>query len=147
MGIFFEQIFGWEMTLLEPQDFWKKVPRQIKPFYHFFNVPISATANDLNNPLTIIKDIAQEEDYVSFKLDVDTPAIEIPLAIDLLNDAEAVSLVDEFFFELHFHCEILTPCCWHNEAATSELLSLDRKGAMNLFLDLRKKGVRSHFWP
>lgn len=110
-------------------------------------MPVSAAVDNANNPLTIIKDIAEDEDYVSFKLDIDTSSVEIPLVVSLLNDPKALALVDEFFFELHFQCEVLSSCCWRNEGKTSDLLSLDRSSVMDLFLELRKKGVRSHFWP
>jgi hypothetical protein len=39
---------------------------------------------------------------VSFKLDIDTPQVEIPIALELLRNDEVGGLIDEFFFELHF---------------------------------------------
>ena len=43
-------------------------------------------------------------DFVSFKLDIDHPDTEMPVALSLLQDEKLISLVDEFFFELHFRC-------------------------------------------
>lgn len=84
-GIVFDQAYGWELSLLEPNDFWDHVPQVWKPIYHFFNVPISSDINANENPLRLIKDIAKEEDFVSFKLDVDAPEVEIPIALELLK--------------------------------------------------------------
>jgi hypothetical protein len=39
---------------------------------------------------------------VAFKLDIDHPDMEMPIALMLRDNPEAFSLVDEFFFELHF---------------------------------------------
>ena len=41
-GTTFDQVYGWEMTLLEPRDYWARVPAKFKPFWHFYNTPISA---------------------------------------------------------------------------------------------------------
>ena len=84
----FDQDYGYEYTLLEPQDFWKRVPNRVKPFYHFFNAPISAGENDDMSPLRFIKEIATEDDFVSFKLDVDTPVVEIPQAMAILQSSK-----------------------------------------------------------
>ena len=41
-------------------------------------------------------------DFVSFKLDIDHPDTEMPVALGMLSDPTLAALVDEFFFELHF---------------------------------------------
>ena len=146
--IVFDQIYGWEYTLLEPNDFWKRVPDVLKPIYHFFNVPISAGADDPNSPLRFLKEIATEKDFVAFKLDIDTPEVEIPLALKLAQDVELGKLVDEFFFELHFRSELLMPCGWDDAMPeTFHNLTLDRPNALQLFSTLRSHGMRAHFWP
>lgn len=90
------------MTLLEPTDYWRRVPPKWKPFWHFYNVPISAGVRDSDSPLRFIQQIATPQDFVAFKLDIDHPDMEMPIAMSLLNDPAVYSLVDEFFFELHF---------------------------------------------
>ena len=52
-------------------------------------------------PLSVICP-ASPLDFVSFKLDVDHPETELPIALGLLNDPRLSSIVDEFFFEFHF---------------------------------------------
>jgi hypothetical protein len=85
---------------------------------------------------------------VIFKLDVDTTEVEIPIALEIRNNPELHPLIDEFFFELHFRCEILMDCSWgYNVAEEANGLKLDRPSALKLFRDIRRKGIRAHIWP
>lgn len=117
---------------------------------------MSVKIADLLSPLRMIKETATPSDFVSFKLDIDTPDIEIPIALTILQDSELTDLIDEFFFELHFHCEVMMSCAWGDllQNRTAEEveqglygLKLDRYSAMEFFQNFRKAGVRSHFWP
>jgi hypothetical protein len=147
-GIAFDQMFGWEQSLLDPVAFWKEVPAPIKERYHFYNTGLSQELSSGDSPLRMIKGIATEEDFVSFKLDIDTPEVEIPTVLSILNDSSLHGLIDEFFFELHFRCELLMSDGWGNRIPhESHGLTLFRWNAMKLFQDLRNLGVRSHFWP
>jgi len=141
-------MYGYEYTLLEPQDFWRRVPDSVKPRYHFYNAPITAGAKDSLSPLRFIREIDTENDFVSFKLDVDTASVEIPQALALLVDPELSKLVDEFFFELHFRCEIMTRCGWQeNDMSDDYGIQLDRSHALQFFQDMRMLGIRAHIWP
>lgn len=85
---------------------------------------------------------------MSFKLDIDTPSIEVPIALEILSDTELHHLIDEFFFELHFRCEIMMYCGWKTKMPVEYMgLKLDRLHALNFFQQLRKVGIRAHFWP
>ena len=64
----------------------------------------------------------------------------------LLGRPDLIELVDEFFFEFHFRCEIMSRCGWGDVPQVGSLGN-DRFSAMKLFSELRKKGVRAHFWP
>ena len=101
-GVSFDQVFGWEMTLLEPVDYWRRVPALWKPYWHFHNVPVQASAQDVDSPLRYIQQLAGPGDFVAFKLDIDSPDMEMPIALALRDSAQLAGLVDEFFFELHF---------------------------------------------
>lgn len=90
------------MTLLEPNDYWSRVPAKWIPHWHFYNIPISSDEKAHNSPVKHIKTIATPQDFVAFKLDIDTSSVEMPIALELLKDEVFQSLVDEFFFELHF---------------------------------------------
>ena len=147
-GISLDQVFGWEYTLLEPQHYWSRVPEKWKPFWHFYNVPISGNQSQPNSIINFIKTVAKPEDFVSFKLDIDNPSVEIPAAMDILNDPTVTELIDEFFFELHYRCDIMMYCGWGNRIP-EELygLKLDRPRVLEFFQDLRKEGIRAHIWP
>ena len=101
------------------------------------------------NVLQIIKQIASREDFVSFKLDIDAPTIEISIALEIAsNTSHWADLIDEFFFELHFRCPLMAYCGWgSNIGYEYDGLVLDRIHAMELFLKMRRNGIRSHFWP
>lgn len=147
-GIRFDDIFGWEATLLEPTNFWTRVPKLLIPYYHFLNTYISAQVDDAQSVLRVIKQATVEEDFVSLKLDIDTPEVEIPIVQQLVADEALHRLVDEFFFELHFRCEIMMYCGWRDQMPVEfNGLRLDRPHAMELFSTLRKKGIRAHVWP
>lgn len=144
--IYVDSIHAWEMTLLEPASFWKEVPPSLNYLYHFYNVPISANSTDKESPLRIIKALANTDDFVAFKLDIDTPSIEIPIALEIASNPKIAKLIDEFFFELHFQCELIKGC-WGNVPDYVAGLRLDRYNAMNLFRKYRYLGIRSHVWP
>ncbi len=144
----FDGIFGWEYTLLEPNDFWQHVPPRYLPIYRFFNAPVAANVSVHHSPLHIIKQSALPEDFVAFKLDIDTPSIEIPIAMSLLNDPVLHTLVDEYFFEFHFRCEVMMWCGWGDNIAEKEGdMELNRPTVMNYFRDIRRLGIRAHIWP
>ena len=92
--------------------------------------------------------LAVEEDFVSFKLDIDTPSVEIPIALALAQDPYSIRLVDEFFFELHFQCELNRYCGW-GKRVPKEFMGqpLDRPATLKLFSNMRRHGIRAHIWP
>lgn len=59
----------------------------------------SAEPGAPNNPLEVLRRVARPGDFVVFKLDIDTPFVELPLVAQLENDPQLASLVDIFFFE------------------------------------------------
>jgi hypothetical protein len=50
--------------------------------YHFFNAPVSKdhAQTDLS-PMEMVLDIAKPEDFVAFKLDIDTPEVKCVLNV------------------------------------------------------------------
>ena len=98
--ISFDQVFGWELSLLDPVNFWETVPVAWKPYYHFFDTAVTSSLSSENSPLRFILDLATEDDFVSFKLDIDHGPTEIPIAQEILENPELALLIDEFFFEV-----------------------------------------------
>jgi hypothetical protein len=107
-----DSIHAWEVTLLEPNSFWKEVPPSINYKYHFYNIPISSNSTDKESPLRIIKAMTTVDDFVAFTLDIDAPLVEIPIVLEIASNPKIANLIDEFFFELHFQCELMCPHCW-----------------------------------
>jgi hypothetical protein len=147
-GIDFDQIYAWEYSLIEPAYFWKLVPPKVFPFLHFFNIPVTSNISSSSHILRMMETIVNEEDFVSWKLDIDSPTIEIPIILELMSNKGLSSLIDDFFFELHFRCEFLMYCGWTtNIPEEFSGLKLDRYNALKVFSQLRENGIRAHIWP
>ena len=91
------EIFAWEAAQKAGDHFYIGVPEELFSRVHFYNFPISADKGSIRNPLTFIKSRAGKDDFVVFKLDVDTPQIEHELLRQLM--AEDAPKVDEFYYE------------------------------------------------
>jgi hypothetical protein len=140
-------VLSWEKSLLEPKSYWSKVPLKWQPYFSFYNTAVGDSSLD-TNPLTFIRQLSSARDFVSLKLDIDAPTIELSLASTLLSDSKVAALVDEFFFEIHYRCELMMLCGWGNISDTPKReIRLDRLPVMEFFQKLRYAGVRSHFWP
>jgi len=144
-GIEFDRIIGWEARKTDPKIQWGDIPADIKRKTSWFNIPVSATVGHADNPLTFIKALTKPEDFVVFKLDIDTPEVEVPLVQQLMNDTELHTLIDEFYFEHHVKG---SPMQWHGwgDLRRSETPLNDIQDSYELFYYLRKKGIRAHSW-
>lgn len=148
-GIAFDHIYGYEVSTFGQEEFWGRVPPAIFPLYSFYNHPVGAVESEGHSVARLIKQIAKPEDFVSFKLDIDTTSVEMPIALQLLNDAKFAALIDEFYFELHFHCEIMLECGWYRAIIPNDFdgLKMERFSVMTFFQELRsKRGIRAHMW-
>lgn len=143
--VVFDHVYGWEYSLLEPNQFWADVPQKLIPFYSFFNAPVKGDFTESMNIPRLIERLARTDDFVSFKLDIDTPEIEIPLVQQIMAEPALASLIDEFFFELHFQCELMYEY-WDDVAHEMNGLILDRHHTFEVFSTLRHMGIRAHFW-
>ncbi len=110
------------------------------PNYQFFNVPVTAEIGSRYNPLTLLKAIAQPQDFVVVKLDIDQPTIEFALIDQILNDTSVSRLIDEFFFEHHSTAKELSGA-WRGVAVRGDMAAGHR-----LFRQLRDRGIRAHSW-
>ena len=144
-GIEFDRIIGWEAAKTDPKIQWGDIPADIKRKTSWYNIPASATVGHADNPLTFIKALTKPEDFVVFKLDIDTPEVEIPLVQQLMNDTELHTLVDEFYFEHHVKG---SPMQWHGwgDLRRSKTPLNDIQDSYELFHYLREKGIRAHSW-
>ena len=142
-GFVFDHIYAFEITKQDPEKVYGTfLPEEYIPSYHWINVGVSKTEDDKLNPLHSIVKTLHEDDFVVMKLDIDTSSIEVPLARELLKDKDGVysKIVDQFYFEHHVHLgELATN--WGSTMDGSVAESLD------LFSNLRRKGIPAHFWP
>jgi hypothetical protein len=168
VGVSFDRVLAWEKSLINPASYWSGVPLKWHPFWSFYNTPIGISADSSASegrqgggsmpcPTDVIRSVARPGDFVSFKLDIDHPETELEIASSLLvaggagSEGEGIplfELVDEFFFEAHFRCDVMMLCGWGqiNDTAKRQIV-LDRPQVMQFFQDLRIKGVRAHLWP
>jgi hypothetical protein len=63
----------------------------------------------------------------------------------LLDDAQAIALIDELFFEYHVHDKYMYPI-WRSGEGNNNIIEGDMEDAYKLFAALRKKGLRVHSW-
>jgi len=142
-GFVFDHIYGFEITKKDPNVIYKtSLPEEYIPSYHWINVGVSSKEGDKLNPLHSIIKKLNEDDFVVVKLDIDTSSIEVPLARELLEDKDGVysKIIDQFYFEHHVHL---------GELAGHWRSSMDGTvgESLELFSNLRKKGIPAHFWP
>jgi hypothetical protein len=138
-GFPFDHIYAYEVTPKEPASVFQKVPEHLMAAYHWINVGVETDPNSSLNPLKMILENFNEDDFIVIKLDIDTSSIEVPLANQLLTDTKLQGLVDQFYFEHHVMMRELT-ANWMGSMKGSVRDSLE------LFIGLREAGVPAHSW-
>mmetsp|Transcript_11238 Transcript_11238/g.17012 ORF Transcript_11238/g.17012 Transcript_11238/m.17012 type:complete len:411 (+) Transcript_11238:204-1436(+) len=139
-GFHFDHIYASEVKAFDSKKvFDDLLPEKYFASYHWMNTGVSA---DKESKLNILRSIVSkfgEDDFIVVKLDIDTSAIEVPLAQQLLEDDSINKLVDQFYFEHHVHMKEIKRC-WGGSAQGSI------QDSFELMNGLRKKGVAAHFW-
>lgn len=130
--------YGWEANTMKPDDFFNQIPGSMTPKYRFYNVPCSAADESWRNPLNIVLKELHEQDLVIFKLDIDAPIVEGPLAQKIIDTPEVAHLVDEFIFEHHVKMGRMQN--WWGGSNIVPSISI------KLFQDMRHLGIRAHSW-
>ncbi|KAL7568884.1 hypothetical protein ACA910_015532 [Epithemia clementina (nom. ined.)] len=139
-GFHFDHIYAYEVTPKSPTLVYQQVPDELKAAYHWYNVGVSANHTSSANPFKLLLENFDENDFVVVKLDIDTSAIEIPLAQMLLHDKRLHKLVDCFYFEHHVFLKQLAPNWKLSMNGTLQ-------ESLELFAALRQKGIAAHYWP
>ncbi len=144
MGLHWNGVFAYESHVYEPSDVFSRIPKHIKPLYHWYNIPVSAELQHADNVWEHIKAVALPEDYVVVKLDIDNTPLEEELVRQLLlnnaKDNTLLHLVDEFFFEHHVHTRPMNGY-WGTHQSPRRLAD-----TYALFVKLRSHGVKAHVW-
>ena len=126
------RIFAWEAKTVS--EWWKHVPPRVKYMTHYYNTPV--TASEFEISLSSVK----EEDFVVVKLDIDNTEVELGIVDVIKKNAR---LIDEFFFEYHFYFDGLD-FGWGDLSRLKSTHNVTT--AVRLMTDLRRLGIRSHFW-
>jgi hypothetical protein len=116
-----------------------KVPDDLKAAYHWINIGVDADPNSGSNPLKMLLQNYDEDDFIIIKLDIDTSHVEVPLALQLLEDDRYAKLVDSFYFEHHVYLKELEKS-WGSSMGDSV------QNSLKLFRGLREKGIPAHSW-
>jgi hypothetical protein len=138
-GFPFDHIYAYELTPQDAGAVYKMVPANQQAAYHWINAGVDSHPGARLNPFTLLLRTYTADDVIVVKLDVDTASTELPLAQQLLSDPQLVSLVDHFYFEHHVHLE---------ELARYWTLSMQGSvhDSLQLFHQLRQRGVAAHYW-
>jgi hypothetical protein len=137
-GFPFDHIYAYEVTPTEPAMVFEAVPDELRAAYHWINIGVDATPGKQNNPLTMLLQNFNEDDFVVIKLDIDTPDVELALAKQILETPDVAMLIDQFYFEHHVHMKEI--------AHQWESMHGSVKDTLELFRKLRERGVAAHFW-
>lgn len=130
--------FLWEVTKQNISKIYSEIPKDLIRKYHYYNKPIEVDIESKDNPLFLIKKY-QLSYYIIFKIDVDNNNVEMPIFNHLLEYDDI--LPDEFYFEYHYYSPYMMK--WWNKDID---YNCSLYCAINKFLLLRKKGIRSHPW-
>jgi len=143
-GIDFDYIEAWEGST-SVDKFYSTVPGQYKDRTHYHQQLIASQPNAANgDPFvpTVIKNTAKKEDYVLFKLDIDSGPVEqgtVDFLLDPLNDE--LEYIDEFLWEHHVDNYIMNGHWGEGVDYTKTI-----HDSYQLFLQMRQRGVRAHSW-
>jgi hypothetical protein len=140
-GIEFDAIEAWEGSTTE-NDFYSTVPEEFKARTVYHNEWIATDASESPFVPSVIREKTSKDDYVVFKLDIDSKAVETSIVEWLLADSnDDLDWIDELFWEHHVDNYLMNPN-WGNTADMTK----DLRDSYDYFLQLRRKGVRAHSW-
>lgn len=139
-GIQFAHIFAFEAKTHDAKVVFDRIPSNLIPNYHWYNVKISSDPKDKFFAWRFLKEVAQKRDYVLVKLDIDNTQVEEGIVNYLIQDKGAMELIDEMFWEHHVNIPAMYSN-WHTQNAKSYL-----HDTYNYFRQLRENGIRAHSW-
>lgn len=143
-GIVFDNIYVWEAIRQGTEAYWSGTAPEVRQKWEarlifYDGVPVSAEEHSDHNPIKRILADCRLEDFCAFKLDIDTPSVELPIVEQLLASPAVASVLDEFFFEHHVH-GLMQQYGWGPDVNGTFTDSYQ------IFTKLRSMGVRAHSW-
>lgn len=137
----FDSIICFEQTPHDPNNIFKNVPANILHKYVYYNMGVEKDKNSLWNPWNFIMDIANPEDFVVVKLDIDNSEIEDELVLQIITNTNISDRIDEFYYEHHVN---LSPMNYYWKLYNHGVYLSD---SYDIFTKLRMKGINAHSWP
>eukprot|EP00928_Gymnodinium_smaydae_P048126 TRINITY_DN3215_c0_g2_i1.p1 TRINITY_DN3215_c0_g2~~TRINITY_DN3215_c0_g2_i1.p1 ORF type:complete len:334 (+),score=40.37 TRINITY_DN3215_c0_g2_i1:55-1056(+) len=143
-GLPLDQIYVWEATKQGIDEYFSDVSADMRqkwePRIVFYDgIPCSSEPEHEHNPVRRIIHECRAEDFCVFKLDIDTPGVELALVQQMLASDDIGNVLDEFFFEHHVHGLM-------QEYGWSTKVNGTFEDSYHMFSELRRKGVRAHSW-
>ena len=135
----FDRIIAFERGELAPKIAWDQLPEDLMTVYTLINAAVESSGK--YNPLNMLQTLVKPEDYVLFKLDIDSFDLEKNLIDQIIENQTLHSLIDEIFFEMHVSVPEMEPY-WSFTIGPAQL-----KDTYLLFTKLRQLGIRMHSWP
>jgi hypothetical protein len=153
----FTDVFAWELNMrITHKQWWGELPAEDRAKVRYFNVGVDEgtmeQARAGTNPasgsfLQMLLSTAKVEDFVIIKVDIDNTDVELTVIKGILERPEISRLVDELYFEYHYNMDGLNFGWGANVGQDKDgKVTHDVDTAIKLMADLRKKGIRAHFW-
>lgn len=139
-GIQFDSINAWEAATTA-NDFYDSVPDKFQKRTHYHQAFVGSEPNQPPFMPIVMRHTAAKRDYVLFKLDIDNGPVEIGTIRYLLSHPSDLALVDEIAWEHHVKNRYMARFWGHTADQ-----SIDVAGSYQIFLKLRRHGVRAHSW-
>jgi len=120
-------------------EFDSTVPPEWKSKTEYHHQQVSATPDQHPFIPSVIEGKMTKEDYVVFKLDIDSKEVETPI-VEFLLTWNNLGLIDDFVWEHHVNNYLMAPPHWRDSQDMSKSIA----DSYQYFLKLRQRGVRAH---
>ena len=85
MGIVFDHIYAYEVSQASAELVYQQVPPQFRSAFHWINVGVSADPQHIHNPLKLLTDNFNADDFIVVKLDIDSHGFDKSLERSLAD--------------------------------------------------------------
>lgn len=141
MCVPFTRMHLWEGKSRKASIFWEQVPGFLLPQYQFYNRKLSSNHTSFHNPLNHLLAQASPGDVVVVKVDFDSPKVERSIIDTIMDIPDLYKFIDELYFEYHVPLGRMRSI-WGKDVDPTATVAM----ALDVFTELRKRGVRAHSW-
>jgi hypothetical protein len=76
-GFHFDHIYAYEINKKEPDEVYQLIPDELRAAYHWYNVGVDANIESIHNPLKMLLENYNANDFVIVKLDIDVSMTDV----------------------------------------------------------------------